>query len=58
MGLFDICSTPLVAFQSEFTCAAGIVGLFLIKSRELVVDWFQSDCICAAGIVGLSDRSL
>ena len=24
VGLFKICATPLVASQSEFTCAAGI----------------------------------
>src|ERR1700754_3655506 len=26
-GLFRICATPEVAFQSALTCAAGIVGL-------------------------------
>ena len=26
-GLFKITPTPLVAFQSELICAAGIVGL-------------------------------
>ena len=28
-GLFKITATPLDAFQSEFTCAAGIVGLLV-----------------------------
>ena len=28
-GLFKITATPPLAFQSEFTCAAGIVGLFV-----------------------------
>ena len=28
-GLFNITATPLDAFQSEFTCAAGIVGLLV-----------------------------
>ena len=27
-GLFKITEIPLVASQSEFTCAAGMVGLF------------------------------
>ena len=27
VGLFNITATPLDAFQSAFTCAAGMVGL-------------------------------
>ncbi len=56
VGLFKIWATPLVAFQSAFTCAAGMVGLFKIWATPLVA--FQSAFTCAAGIAGLSDRSL
>ena len=28
-GLFKIAEEPLLEFQSEFTCAAGMVGLFV-----------------------------
>ena len=28
-GLFKIAETPLLEFQSAFTCADGIVGLFV-----------------------------
>ena len=28
-GLFKIAETPLLEFQSAFTCAEGIVGLFV-----------------------------
>ena len=29
VGLFKISETPLLEFQSAFTCAEGIVGLFV-----------------------------
>ena len=48
VGLFRICATPEAAFQSEFTCAAGIVGLFFMKSAFEVSVSFQSDWICAS----------
>ena len=58
VGLLRISATPLLAFQSELTCADGIVGLFLIKSTFVLSLCSQSLCICASGIVGLSVRSL
>ena len=48
--------TPEVESQSEFTCAAGIVGLLRISS--IVPLAFQSAFTCAAGMVGLLRISL
>jgi hypothetical protein len=36
-GLFRICATPDVAFQSELTCAAGIVGVLIRSVYEPLV---------------------
>ena len=37
VGLFKICATPETAFQSEFTCAAGMLSVtFPLESGEIL----------------------
>ena len=50
-GSTMVASHQLAAVQSEFTCAAGIFGLFKICDTPLAA--VQSEFTCAAGIVGL-----